>query len=324
MKKAKKEKAPLSSDAAFSESLSEEELAMLRSQMGRKGRDRSHIPPPENESIPKPIRYAKKNTATVVITAVAVLALVLAGILLCVILSGSSSCRDKKDYTVLYIDGEEEEEVICKAKDYIIDGELYLDMNKLASFAGLTRSGTAERMKFIASETQYLEFENKSDYATVNGKTVLIPYPAYIRDGVCLVPYSVLSRMIDGGLTLRRDTAERTVTVTRKGYTEEGNRILEELLFTDHGFDVPSGSVSVETAPYEYSIDITDYLTYIDPADPAPYLILANRTTPITEDPANLTDIPKEWTGKVTDVKNYQMDAGATQALVAMMMAMAS
>jgi len=177
-------------------------------------------------------------------------------------------------------------------------------------------------MKFIASATQYLEFEHQSEYATVNGKTLLLPIPVYMRDGVCMVPYAVISRLIDGGLTFKRDAAEHIITISRVGYYEEDRWICDELSFTDKDFDVFSAVQSIPAAPYEYSIDISEYLAYIDPADTAPYLILANREHAITEDPKNLTDIPAKWTGASSSTKDYKMDAGATQALIAMMSAM--
>ena len=131
--------------------LSAEELDLIRARTNEL-EDRSQIPPPEKKKQNKLVKFAKNNTvATVIILALA-LAVIASAILLGIHLSGTLGANSKRDYRFIYNKfGAKEEEVKWKYEEIVIGDVLYVDMNKLASFAGLTVSGSEESMKYIAN-----------------------------------------------------------------------------------------------------------------------------------------------------------------------------
>lgn len=293
------------------DALNEAELGMLRSRLDELD-DRSIIPPPERKKQNKLIKFAKNNTVATVVVSVLVLALIASLILACVYLGKSSGNKD--DYLFIYGEGAKAEEIKVKYEDCVINGVLYIDMNKVAEFAQLSVSGSEESMKYIASDEQYIKFTNESGYAVINTARVILPegYSAIIGGGRSLVPYQVVTKAIDSGIIFTIDQSKNTVTVKRATYTADDVIYNEDIKFTSAAFEV------AKTAVFEYDIDITQYLEYIAPADPSPYLLLVNPEHMLSADfiPTDLQKIPSAYTALGSE---YELVGCARMALVAMM-----
>lgn len=301
--------------------LSTEELDMLRARADEL-EDRSQIPPPEKKNQNKLVKFAKNNTITTVIILALVFAVIAAAILLGIQLSDSLGSNSKRDYRFVYNKfGAKEETVKWKYDEIVINDVLYVDMNKLAEFAGLTVSGSEESMKYIASEGNYLKFTNDSEYAVINATKVTIPASAIVGGGKCLVPYSVISKAIAGGIEFKLNDVKHTVNVTWKNYKIEDIVYNEDIVFSYEKFTVVQAIQSSVGVKFEYNRDMSEYLTYIDPEDATPYLLLVNGDNPLGEDyvPAELANIPSKHTalGEV-----YQLLPNAKEALCAMMLDM--
>ena len=301
--------------------LSAEELDLIRARTNEL-EDRSQIPPPEKKKQNKLVKFAKNNTvATVIILALA-FAVIASAVLLGIHLAGTLGANSKRDYRFIYNKfGAKEEEVKWKYEEIVIGDVLYVDMNKLASFAGLTVSGSEESMKYIASEGNYIKFTNESEYAVINATKVTIPAPAIVGGGRCLVPYSVISKAISGGIEFKLNDVKHTVHVTRLNYTVEDITYNEDIVFSYEKFTVVQAIQSTAGVTFEYNRDISKYISHIAPENDAPYLLLVNGDNPLGEDhlPEELADIPSKFTA-LGDV--YQLVPSAREALCAMMLAM--
>ncbi len=308
MKNESKKEQGLSESA---QELSAQELDMLRSRLGEL-EDRSAIPPPERKKQNKLIKFAKNNIVATVVIAVLFIALIATLVLVGVYFSAGS--EQTGDYLFVYGEGSRAEKIKVGYGECVINDVLYIDMNKVAEFAGLAVSGSEESMKYIASGEQYVKFTNESGYAVVNMSRIVLPegQTAIVGGGKCLVPYQVLIKLIEGGITFKIDQSERTVSIKRATYTEDDIIYNQDITFTAAYFEV------AKTAVYEYDIDVGQYLNYIDPEDSSPYLLLVSPTSPLGEDyvPNGLEKIPAAYTAIGAE---YEMVECARQALVAMM-----
>ena len=309
------------SDADQQLGLSSEELSMLRARSNQL-EDRSRIPPPENKNQSKVVKLAKKNTHTTIIALSLVFSVIAVSILLWIYLSGTLGFTNKRDYRFVYNKfGAREETVKWEYEEIVIDGVLYVDMNKLASFAGFTVSGSEESMKYIASEGNYVKFTNDSEYAVINATKVTIPASAIIGGGKCLVPYTVISKAIAGGIEFKLNDIKHTVNVTRLNYKVDDIVYNEDIIFSYEKFTVVQAIQSTAGVSFEYNKDISEYLSYIAPEDTTPYLLLVNGDNPLGENyaPDSLANIPAKYAA-LGDV--YSLQQTAREALCAMMAAM--
>jgi len=314
MKKDKKNK----QEQESFEALSSEELHMLRSRLEELGEDRSVIPPPESRKDLVAQHYVKHNKPKVVVVSVLAVSFVLVVALLIALIVGVVNRRNKADY-VFYFG---EEEVEYKYESVVINDVLYVDMNRFAAYTGMTVSGSAERMKYLISDDQFLKFENESEYFVINGVKLLMPTPAYVKDGNCLVPYPVLSKAVEMGVSFQLESGKHIVRIVRKSQMVENKEIFDAIAFSTLMFDQPAQIVIEEhELDMTYSLDISAVEAYIDPVDNERFLVLANPQHPVGPDylPGTMERIPAKWCKK-----DMQLEQTALVALEAMMEAMAA
>ncbi|MBQ8140392.1 MAG: D-alanyl-D-alanine carboxypeptidase family protein [Clostridia bacterium] len=301
--------------AANAESeLNEYELSVLRSRYDELDDDRSKIPPPEKKNQNKLVKFAKKNTLAAVVISVFAVALAAAVILLVVYAVNTFLISEsKRDYRFTF----GEEEIKVKYEETVINDVLYVDMNKLAEFTQMSVSGSAETMKYIVSADQYLKFTDDSEYAVINASKVSISAPAVVKDGKCLVPYSVISKAVASGLTFKSDSVRNTVDIKRVTYTVDDVEYNEDITFSTEDFKVVQAIQSTAGVEFEYTKDVSAYLEYIDPRDNSPYLVLVNADNPLSSSyvPQNLSAIPSSYTA-IGEI--YELENCAAQALIAM------
>lgn len=297
------------------EGLNSAEFSMVRSRIEQLDEDRSGIPAPDRTKS-RIVRFAKKRPFATAVIAVICVTVIVCSILVGILLGEKAALNSKKDY--LFIMGKEEYKY--KYERVIIDDVLYVDMNLVAQYAEIPVSGSDETMKYFLSDDEYVKFTNESEYAVINAIKVVLPYPAIVEGGKCLVPYSVVSKVISDGISFSLDSRKHTVTVKRETYEEEGIEYFEDIHFSAKEFTEVGALKDTSGIDFEYNRDVTAVLKYIDPDKKEAFLILVNPSNPLGSDyvPEGLELIPQKYTGS----GNFYLNKTAVEALCAMMMAM--
>ncbi len=308
------------------DTLSETEMTMLRAAVRQGGEDRSQLPPHDRSERAQVARFAKKNklvTASVIFIALAlVVGLIVGGVLF---FSWLANRPSKADFTVKM--GENKPTTVSY-EHLVRDGVLYVDMRKIADFAGLTVSGSPQtKLRFTGTGNSYVQFEHDSEFALINGDQVEIYVPmhtrekdvvakVYMENGQCLVPYRFLTRAVSGGILFRLDNKTNTIFIQRSYFPVEDKDdplIGTDLLFNSSRFTI----IPPETEPpkylYYYMTDITPYLESIEKEN----LLLANKEHPLTA-----KDAPEDLVELTCNTANNRilyLRADAAKALEAMM-----
>lgn len=312
-----------SEEEAKADALSAQEKEMLRAALAQTGGDRSQLPPHDSSERAQVARFAKKNKL-VTVAAIFITVALLAGLVIGAFLffSWLSNRPNKSDFTIVLGDAKP----VTISYDHLVrDGVLYVDMRQIASYAGLTVSGSDVKLRFTGTNNSFLQFEHDSELALINGEQVEIRVPllsrdkevvakTYIENGQCLVPYRLLTRAVSSGILFRLDEKTNTITVQRKYLPQEDEddpKVGTDLLFKSDLFTI----IPPETEPpkylYHYLTDISPYLASIETEN----LLLANKTTPLGEDfKPDVVELTC-----ATDGEKQYLEANAAAALVAMM-----
>ena len=303
--------------------LSEQELEMLRASVQSEKVDRSKLPHYDNSDKAKFFRYVKKNK-TFAAAAVVVLMCVALVLTLCVVFAvrhANENRVNKDDFTVFVGN----EKYTVKYKDAVRGGVLYIDVLRISKYADLIRTGSDDKVKFTSSENNYLRFENDSDTAVINGSLVDLGGVAKVTGEVCEVPFEFLKKAIgtENGIKLSLDTETNTVKISRRYYETKDKDVLlpVEIAFYTDSFEIlQSIKRPSADAVYKYPIDVSAYMSSIDPADKNAYLLLANKETPLEEDyrPSDLKKL------ECRTNRDMELRADAADALYAMMLAMSA
>ena len=307
--------------------LTAEEIAMIKASMAARDVDRSTLPSQDNSELGHARRYIKKNKIfTVALAVLAVFAAVLV-VMLCVfgIRAAVEKSKSTADYTFYVGDNV----YTVDYKTAVRNDVLYVDMYAIAEYVELTRTGSKNNVKFTASPDQYLRFEDKSEYAVINGAMVEMGEGvARVNEKVCEVPLSFLMKVIGAnnknGLRIVLDNEEHTVKIQRRMYeTNKKDEVLfVEITFYPDSFTVIQSIIRPDLGKeqvYDYGgLDISAYESNIDPEDPSEYLILANKETSLGKSysPDDLTKIESRTKREI------YLRSDAERALYAMMLHM--
>lgn len=313
MKKEENSSLDKETEAAETEVLSKDELSMILNRQDQL-EDSSDIPPPTKKKPSKIKSFAKKNKFITVIISVFALALIASLVLLAIYVADLLSINSKRDYVFTLGD----EEVKVKYEDTVIKDVLYIDMNMLAKYAEFSVSGSEESMKYISTGDNYMKFTDDSEYAIINATKIMMPAPAIVGEGKCLVPYQVLTKAVSGGLTFKSNTKKHKIEITRDIYEQEGVKYKSDITFSPDRFTVVAAIPSVDGMNFEYKNDVSDMMEYIDPQDNTRFLMLVNKEHPLDKDyvPESLDAISSKYTA-LGD--SYLLDEYAERALDAMM-----
>ncbi len=308
------------------EALSHEELTMLRREQKESGEDRSQFPPHDTSDRAHVFRFFKRNKA-IAVSAVIILVALLAGIALGVfaLVSYIQSRPNTSDFWLILGDGKP---ITVSYEDSVRNEILYVDMKKIAEYTGMTVSGSKTKLQFTVDRQNYFRVENGSSIVTINGDRVemevkkygekkRVPAKVIMTEDACYVPYEFLSRVISEGIVFRLDTENNIITVKRRYNIYGGDldtKTEMAILFSSDGLDIlPEEKVPL-TYDYTYTIDVETYLDSIT----AEYLLLANKTSPLSKDYAPPV-IPLTCP---TDGEGQQLQIDAANALYAMMLEM--
>lgn len=273
--------------------LTDGELEMLRSSIATDAQKRKWLPNYDNSDKAKAWRYIKKNKAFAVICvvlALCMLTLLVLGIMLAV--KKAEGRENTDDYTVII----GTESYKSSYKSAVRDGVFYIDMYPIAEYTSMTVTGKKNAVKFTASETNYLRFEDGSDTAVINGALVELGGTAAVSSEVCEIPFSFLSKAVTDGLRISFDKETNTVKINRLMYaTDKKDEYTPvEICFSSAQFAVLQAiQRPQDDGLYQYSIDVSKYLSSIEPENASEYLILANKQNPLAEDyvPTDLKSI---------------------------------
>ena len=308
--------------------LSEEELKMLRSEVGRAKVDRSTLPPHDTSAKANFLRFIKRNKAFSASVIAIALLLVISAIIFTFVaidMSSNSPCTD--DFLIKL--GEESYKL--RYKDAMVDGVFYIDVRPIAEYAGLTISGSAEKIKFSGEDGTYMQFENGYDFAKVNGDFVELGGISTVTKDKCIIPFKFLSRAVSAGLLVKIDESTNVVTIHRKFYDKEHTRPAD-VIFSSGSFEL------IENNPYlpdedtgrpnvklpdskSYPIDVTSYLNYMDTEK----LILVNKDK---KNHLSSSYVPKNLVSlgeigiSIASGRTFELEKEAAYSLKAMMEAM--
>lgn len=296
-------------------SLSDDQLELFTSELSRKTEDRSKIEPFDQSASAKAVRYAKKHKAStvVLITAIVSFVVVLAVLLVYAIVA-TLGLPNKSDFNIVIGDNK----FTADYNDTVIDGVVYIDMNKLSSIDEITVSGSEKSLKYTLPNFQYVRFENDKDYAIVDGKYLSIGAKAIFKKDMCLVPFEFIKKITQSGLTFMFDNEDNKITISRIKIGDENNNtpVYDPITFTNENID------ELNIAYNEFNINYDDYKAYIDPQKDE-YLVLVNHDNPLSSSyiPTDLVQLTCS-TNPANPISYYKLRSVAEKALMAMMAAM--
>ncbi len=200
-----------------------------------------------------------------------------------------------------------------------INGKYFVNMSDIAARVGFTASGDSATMIFSAPPNEKAIFTVGAGYALVNGASVNMGAPCFLRDGSLWVSADFADRYVSG--------VSVTVSEDKKTLTVEIGEECSFLLKNESPLDTPTvdklpPSVVIlpsDTPRYEFTKDLTSYYKYMDPADRDAFLLLINPSHPFdaTYEPPELTNVLNVKKGK-----NYTMSLYAEKALEALFIEM--
>ncbi len=224
--------------------LSEDELEMFKA--SHDDTDRNTLPHYDNSDFAKAKRFAKKNIFSVVFVCITIVLLIaVIAILGFMLFKAFADAPSKDDYSVTMGD----DEFMLSYKDYTEDKVFYFDVCKIASYAELVVSGSAEKIKITCPDGTYIRIEKDKDIAIVNGIDVFLDGKAKIieqsKDSAiqCLIPFSSIQKLFSfsteegtSGMLIKFSDEDNTVVIKRMKYADSGKFL--PISFSPDCFDI--------------------------------------------------------------------------------------
>jgi D-alanyl-D-alanine carboxypeptidase len=196
-------------------------------------------------------------------------------------------------------------------------------MRRIAEYTDLIVTGSATSVKFTYDEDNYLRFENGSTEAVINGSMVELGGAATVNAQVCEVPYEFLTKAVGDGLKFALDRETNTIRIRRVMYVSKDQKVYipKEIHFYSDSFTVLMGIAQIkDDYKYDYSIDVSAFLSSIEPENAQEYLLLANKQNPLERDytPSDLKSLEINPNSN----RDMKLRKDAATALSAMILAM--
>ena len=235
------------------------------------------------------------------------------------LLSGEKIKKNKGEY--IYSIGSTSENAAYA--DAIHNDKIYISMNSIAELCELTLSGTSSDLRFTAKSGDWISFSPDSTKAKINGYSITMPAPAYIKDVSCSVPLEFIEYVL-AGIEVSIDYKENEISIRRIEYDD--STPLEP-----HYVDI-SFQLKIDTALspldenkyfagkplFTFKNDLTAYEKYMNPSNASAYLVLINK-----QNPAGSDYVPPEELVYVNDDGDRLVETAA-KALEAMLIEMKS
>ena len=327
----KKDKEHISFSKRSVETLSDDEITMLRA--AREGEpDRSTLPPHDNSELAQAKRYVKKNIVGVifaVMTIILVIAVLV--VLISMLINNISNAPSKDDFTVTLGDPKSTDcvEYTVPYKTAMKDDIFYLDVKRIADYAGLIVSGGDGRIKLSCADGTYVRFEHGSNTATVNGYRVFLGGEAIITDATdktqseCWIPFSFIEKMFSHP-TYNNSPGVRAILSDK-----DNSVLIRKVVYSDGDNEGEALPLSFSHECFELAEEFTMQAyrqAYPEIASAATKMtMLINKNNPLGESyiPEGLLSL-NEIGCPVVDGKDYELVFAAALSLTTMMKDMKS
>lgn len=264
----------------------------------------------------------KVRIGAIIFASVTLIILIVASIILSSALSSPKIKKSKGEY--IYQIGNSTTEAAYS--DSVKNDMIYINMNSIAELCHLTVSGGASTgLRFTAQNGDWISFTANSKEARINGYGISMPAVAYVNENQCSVPLVFLEDVL-GGISIKTDLKERTVTVTRLEYVDSTPL---EPHYVPIGFSLRTDAILTpldenkyfkDQPIFAFKNDLSEYEQYMNPSDPESFMMLVNKQNPTPTadyEPESLILIKGESRG-------YYLDSTAAKALEAMLKEMYS
>ncbi len=200
-----------------------------------------------------------------------------------------------------------ENKVTLPYSSVYVDGKYFVDLSGIASYAGIYISGDSDNMIFSTPSGEKLAFDTDSADVLVNGVSISMDAPCFLRDGSLWVSAVFADRYISGvSVSVSEDKKTLTVAI------EENCSFLlknESPLEMPKVEALPPSAVILptDTPKYNFTCDLSSYYKYMDPSDRDAFLVLINSSHPVdaTHVPQDLTNVLNVKKGKSTMMSLY-------------------
>ena len=302
------------------DALTEEELSLLQQSMSANKGNRRLMARQQRTGKARLVRYIRKNKIFAVTCVILAVCMVTLLILSAVFVAGIIKNRENTDDFTVFLG---DDSYTAKYKDVMRDGILYVDMRRIAEYTDLIVTGSATSVKFTYDEDNYLRFENGSTEAVINGSMVELGGAATVNAQVCEVPYEFLTKAVGDGLKFALDRETNTIRIRRVMYVSKDQKVYipKEIHFYSDSFTVLMGIAQIkDDYKYDYSIDVSAFLSSIEPENAQEYLLLANKQNPLERDytPSDLKSLEINPNSN----RDMKLRKDAATALSAMILAM--
>jgi D-alanyl-D-alanine carboxypeptidase len=302
------------------DALTEEELSLLQQSMSANKGNRRLMARQQRTGKARLVRYIRKNKIFAVTCVILAVCMVTLLILSAVFVAGILKNRENTDDFTVFLG---DDSYTAKYKDVMRDGILYVDMRRIAEYTDLIVTGSATSVKFTYDEDNYLRFENGSTEAVINGSMVELGGAATVNAQVCEVPYEFLTKAVGDGLKFALDRETNTIRIRRVMYVSKDQKVYipKEIHFYSDSFTVLMGIAQIkDDYKYDYSIDVSAFLSSIEPENAQEYLLLANKQNPLERDytPSDLKSLEINPNSN----RDMKLRKDAATALSAMILAM--
>lgn len=302
------------------DALTEEELSLLQQSMSANKGNRRLMARQQRTGKARLVRYIRKNKIFAVTCVILAVCMVTLLILSAVFVAGILKNRENTDDFTVFLG---DDSYTAKYKDVMRDGILYVDMRRIAEYTDLIVTGSATSVKFTYDEDNYLRFQNGSTEAVINGSMVELGGAATVNAQVCEVPYEFLTKAVGDGLKFALDRETNTIRIRRVMYVSKDQKVYipKEIHFYSDSFTVLMGIAQIkDDYKYDYSIDVSAFLSSIEPENAQEYLLLANKQNPLERDytPSDLKSLEINPNSN----RDMKLRKDAATALSAMILAM--
>ena len=214
-----------------------------------------------------------------------------------------------------------EEKTTLAYSSVYINEKYYVDLSSIAARALLSVSGDSKNMILSTPTGEKAVFNVDSASVSINGVSVSMDAPCFLREGKLWVSADFVNKYINGvTVSVSEDKKSLTVDISDnctfllKSEAPLAPPIVDKL---------PPASVILpaDTPRYEFISDLSSYYKYMDPEDRDAFLVLINSANPVSNEyvPADLVNVLNVKKGETNIPK---MSLNAEKALEALFVEM--
>lgn len=214
--------------------------------------------------------------------------LIFAIVALCVFISFQMrpiQLSDNSTYTYVFGEGDDKVEKKVSSGKLTRNGIRYVDFTSLSEYLSLTVMGGAGSYRYVVpGGVEEVSFTDGSDDAVVNGETYRMKGAASVEQGSVWVPLSFVKDCVTG-VTVTEDEKTQKILFVSSGNVGFAIKKSEPLdpIPNDSETDAPDSGTDEIPEP-EFTVDLSEFEQYMDPADRDAYLVLVNAWNKLPSD----------------------------------------